>query len=59
LQLVVNAEGNLPCFQPQCDQFPFSGGTASWQALPVTMKSDFGICTQHSHISENAGLQIF
>jgi hypothetical protein len=37
LQLVVNAEGNLPCFQPQCDQFPFSGSTASWQVLPVTI----------------------
>jgi hypothetical protein len=26
----------LPCFQPQCGQFPFSAGTASWQALLVT-----------------------
>ena len=23
------------------------------------MKSDFGICTQHSHIYKNAGLDIF
>src|SRR5882757_9117780 len=35
---VVNAEGNLPCFQPQFGQFPFSASTASWQTLPVTKK---------------------
>ena len=34
--LVVNGEGNLPHFQPQFGQFPFSASTASWLALLVS-----------------------
>ena len=39
IRLVVNGEGNLPCFQPQFGQFLFSASTASWQVLPVTIFS--------------------
>src|SRR5882762_11515591 len=36
IRLVVNGEANLPCFQPQFGQFPFSASTAFGKALPVT-----------------------
>ena len=44
LWLIVNAEGNLPCFQPQC-QFPFAqlpGRISQRPQIPYRATCTFG-----------------